>query len=100
MSHTGASLPPHPGPLLRTTLDHLNCTKSAAARLLGLSRQTLYQIIGENQAITPVVALRVAKLTGTTAEYWVNLQQTHDLAVARAQYRNLVGKVPQLEERW
>ena len=96
MSNTDAPLPAHPGSLLRTTLDHLNCTRTAAARMLGLSRQTVYDLTREKQAISPSVALRVARLTGTTAEYWLNLQQTHDLAEARAQYRGL----PQLEERW
>lgn len=100
MSHTGASLPPHPGSVLRTTLEHLDCTKAEAARLLGLSRQTLYEIIGENQAITPSVALRVAKLTGTMPEKWLGMQQVHDLAVALAKCRNLLEKVPQHEERW
>jgi len=100
MSDTGALLPAHPGSLLRTTLEHLDCTKAAAARFLGLSRQTIYEITGENQAITPSVALRVAKLTGTRAEMWLDIQQTHDLAVARGHCRNLLKKVPKLEERW
>lgn len=100
MSQTDAPLPAHPGSLLRATLKHLDCTKAAAARLLRLSRQTLYEIIGEKQAITPSVALRVAKLTGTKPEKWLNLQQVHDLALARAKSRHLLENVPQLEERW
>ncbi len=99
MSHTSASLPPHAGSLLRTTLDHLNCTRAAAARLLGLSRQTVYEITSEKQAMTANVALRVAKMTGARAEMWLDMQQAHDLAVARVKYRNLVEKAPQLEER-
>lgn len=47
MSQMDALLPTHPGSLLRATLEHLDCTKAAAARLLELSRQTLYEIIGE-----------------------------------------------------
>lgn len=100
MSQTDAPLPAHPGSLLRATLEHLDCTKAAAARLLGLSRQTLYEIIGEKQAITPSVALRVAKLTGTSPEKWLDMQQVHDLAVARVYCRSFLQKVPQLEERW
>lgn len=100
MSPTGAPLPAHPGSLLLAKLDHLNCTKVAAARFLRLSRQTIYEITGEKQAITPSVALRVAKMTGTSAEMWLGMQQAHDLALARANSRNLLEKVPQLEERW
>ena len=100
MNQRDRPLPTHPGSLLRTTLKHLDCTKAAAARLLRLSRQTLYEIIGEKQAITPSVALRVAKLTGTRAEKWLDMQQVHDLALARARSRNLLENVPQLEELW
>lgn len=100
MSQTSTPLPPHPGSLLRVTLEHLGCTKSAASRFLGLSRQSLYEIIGGKQAITPNVALRVAKLTGTRPEKWLNMQQDHDLAVARVECRKLLQTVPQLEECW
>jgi len=100
MSQTSPTLPSHPGSLLRATLKHLDCTKATAAHLLRLSRQTLYEIIGEKQAITPSVALRVAKLTGTRPEKWLDMQQVHDLALARAKSRKLLENVPQLEERW
>ncbi len=68
--------------------------------MLGLSRQTLHEIMAGKQAITPGVALRIAKLTGTSAEMWLNLQQAHDLAIARFKSRELLTKVPSLEERW
>ena len=100
MSHTGATLPVHPGSMLRGMLDHLDCSRAKAARFLGLSRQTLYEITGEKQAITPSVALRIAKLTGTNPEMWLNMQQAHDLAIARVQCRELLTKVPALEEHW
>ncbi|MCY7281240.1 MAG: HigA family addiction module antidote protein [Sphingomonas bacterium] len=100
MSYTGKLLPPHPGSLLRKMLNQFGCTKTVAARFLGLSRQTIYQIAAEKQAITPSVALRVAKMTGTRAEMWLGLQQAYDLAVARVHCRNWLKKVPKLEERW
>jgi|GEM_PF-2931761 len=100
MSYTNISLPAHPGTLLRTTLDHLNCTRTTAARLLGLSRQTVYEITSEKQAITPSVALRVGKMTGTRPEKWLDMQQAYDLAVARVAYSKLLQTVPQLEECW
>ena len=100
MSHIAALLPTHPGSLLRAKLSHLGCTTAAAARHLGVSRQTLYDIIREHQAITPSVALRVAKLTATAPEMWLNMQQEHDLAIARVQCSDLLKKVPALKERW
>lgn len=100
MGHASVPLPCHPRSLLRATLEHLDCTKAEAARFLGLSRQTLYEITGEKQAITPSVALRVAKLTGTRPEKWLNMQQAHDLEAARVECRKLLQTVPQLEECW
>jgi plasmid maintenance system antidote protein VapI len=38
--------------------------------LLGVSRQTLYDILNERQPVTARMALRIGKLTGTTPESW------------------------------
>lgn len=95
-----AALPDHPGTVLRDRLAPLNRTTAAFARMLSLSRQTLHEILAGKQSITPGVALRIAKLTGTRPEMWLNLQQAHDLAIARHQWRHVLEKVPPLEERW
>lgn len=77
------SMPPHLGSLLKLKLRHLNRSKAELAKLLWISRQTLYDIIAERQCLTPSVALRVAKLTATSAKMWLDVQQAHDLARAR-----------------
>jgi addiction module HigA family antidote len=44
----------HPGELLREEiLPALNRSKTEIARLLGVSRQTLYDILDEKQPVTP-----------------------------------------------
>ena len=93
-------LPDHPGVLLRHRLAALNRPTASVARMLVLSRQTLHQIVAGKQSITPAVALRIAKLTGTRAEMLLNLQQARDLAIARSKFGDLLSKVPPLEERW
>lgn len=93
-------LPMHPGAMLRNKLKQLDCTRAAAARFLGLSRQTLYQIIAEKQSVTPPIALRIAKLTGTFPESWLDAQQARDLALARKSDQAILQKVPVLDERW
>lgn len=95
-----AILPDHPGVLLGRRLNHLSETRAAIAKMLVLSRQTLHEILVGRQGITPGVALRIAKLTGTSAEMWLNLQQKQDLAIARSEMRDLVMKVPTLDEPW
>jgi antitoxin HigA-1 len=74
--------PVHPGELLReSTLPALDLTKTEVARRLGISRQTLYDILDEKQPVTPSMALRLGKLFGNSPEFWLNLQRDHDLRV-------------------
>ena len=77
-------LPPmHPGELLREEiLPALDRSKTEIAKLLGVSRQTLYDIIEEKQPVTPVMALRLGKLCGNGPDLWLNLQKRFDLASA------------------
>ncbi|MFO7803118.1 MAG: HigA family addiction module antitoxin [Desulfovermiculus sp.] len=39
--------------------------------------------LNEKRSITPDSALRLAQYFGTTPEFWLNLQQTYDLKIAR-----------------
>lgn len=51
--------------------------------MLGVSRQTLNQIVNEKQSVTAAMALRLGKLFGTSPESWLNMQTTFDLQRAR-----------------
>jgi len=90
-------LPPmHPGQLLREEiLPALGRPKSEIARLLGVSRQTLYDILEERQPITPAMAVRLGKLCGNGPDLWLNLQRKFDLR--RAQEEVDVSKIPTLK---
>ena len=74
-------LPPmHPGELLREEiLPALDRPKTEIAKLLGVARQTLYDILEEKQPVTPVMALRLGKLCGNGPDLWLNLQKRDDL---------------------
>ena len=73
--------PMHPGALLREDiLPAAGLPKTVFARRLGISRQTLYDILAERQPVTPPVVLRFARLIGGSAALWLSLQQKHDLA--------------------
>jgi addiction module HigA family antidote len=55
----------HPGQLLREEiLPALNRPETQIAKLLGVSRQTLYDLLEERQPVTPIMALRLGKLCG------------------------------------
>lgn len=78
---TKRELPPtHPGEMLREDFMpdfDLNATSMAAA--LGVSRQTINEILRERRAITPAMALRLSRLFGNSPEFWLNAQHAWDL---------------------
>lgn len=72
--------PTHPGAVLRDiALPALELPKTAIADHLGVSRQTLYDILSEKQPVTAQMAVRIGKLIGNGAAVWVNMQAAHDL---------------------
>jgi antitoxin HigA-1 len=72
--------PVHPGAILRAdVLPALGISVSEAARNLGISRQTLHQIMAEKAPITPAMALRIGKFCGNGPAIWLRLQIAHDL---------------------
>ena len=90
--------PVHPGELLREdVLPALGRPKAEIARLLGISRQSLYDLIDEKQAVTASTALRIGKLTGTTPESWMRLQQAFDLKTAERTMGPEIARIPTLE---
>ena len=89
--------PMHPGELLREdVIPSLNKPKSEIATLLGVSRQTLHDILSEKQPITPGMALRFGKLLGNGPEIWINMQKAFDLHQAEAALAKELKKIPTL----
>ena len=76
--------PVHPGEILREDiLPAIAISKTAIAAALQISRQTLYGILNEKQAVTAEMAVRFGKLFGNGASFWVNLQRGYDMVVAK-----------------
>jgi addiction module HigA family antidote len=92
-------LPPmHPGELLREEiLPALDRSRTEIAKLLGVSRQTLYDILGEKQPVTPIMALRLGKLCGNGPDLWLNLQKRYDLHRAQQEFGDKIRNIPTLE---
>ena len=92
-------LPPmHPGQLLREEiLPALNRPKTQIAKLLGVSRQTLYDLLEENQPVTPIMALRLGKLCGNGPDLWLNLQKRYDLHRAQQELGDRIKAIPTLK---
>ena len=91
--------PTHPGALLREdVLPAVGKAKTEIAELLGVSRQTLYDILAEKQPVTPAMAVRLGKLFGNGPELWLSLQQRYDLHKAEREMAKEIAKMPTLQE--
>ena len=72
--------PTHPGEMLREDfLPDYGLTVSSLAKALGVSRQTVNELIREHRAVSPEMALRLARLFGNSPEFWLNAQRAVDL---------------------
>jgi len=72
--------PTHPGIIIKEDyLKPLSITVTDMANMLGVSRKTLSKIINKRGAITPDMALRLARAFDTTPDLWLNLQKNYDL---------------------
>ena len=90
--------PMHPGELLREDiLPAVGRPKTEIARLLGISRQTLYDILNEKQPVTAQMALRLGKLCGNGPAMWMSLQTRYDLQVAEQELAGMLDAIPRLE---
>ena len=82
-----ADFPPaHPGVVLREDfLRPLHLSQYAVAKALGVPQIRISQIVNGKRAITSDTALRLARYFGTSAEFWMGMQATYDLEMARDQ---------------
>ena len=68
--------PTHPGVvLLEDVIKPLNLTITDAAKMLGVSRKTLSELVNEKAMLSSEMAIRIAKATNTSPKSWMNMQQ-------------------------
>ena len=72
--------PTHPGAILREdVLPALEMTQTEFARRLGVSRLTVSELLLEKRALSADMAMRIGRLTRTTPEGWLRMQEALDL---------------------
>ena len=72
--------PTHPGEmLLEEFVKPLDMTQAELARRLGVSYPRLNEIIKGRRSVTPDTALRLSRVLGMSADFWLGLQQDWDL---------------------
>ena len=72
--------PPHPGSMLREDfMSDYGLTVTTLAEALGVSRQTINELLRERRTLSPAMALRLSRLFGNSPEFWLNAQRAVDL---------------------
>lgn len=72
--------PTHPGAILREdVLPALEMTQTEFAKRLAVSRLTVSELLHEKRGLSADLAIRLGKLTGTTPESWLRMQESLDL---------------------
>jgi antitoxin HigA-1 len=76
--------PPHPGTSVRyDCLEPAGLTGTEGAKVLGVTRQALSNVINCRSGVSPEMAVRLSKAFGGTAEIWLRLQMAYDLTKIR-----------------
>jgi antitoxin HigA-1 len=75
--------PPHPGRIVREEiLQPLGLSVTSGAKILGVSRQALNNLVNQRAGISPEMAVRLGKAFGASAQTWLRMQSNYDLAQA------------------
>jgi len=76
--------PTHPGEVLSEDfLRPMALSQYALAKAIGVPQIRVSEIVHGKRAVTPDTALRLARYFGTSAEFWIGMQATYDLEIAR-----------------
>lgn len=86
--------PTHPGEMLREDflLDY-DLTVTGLAEAIGVSRQSVNELLRERRAVSPEMALRLARLFGNSPEFWLNSQRAVDLWDAAQAIKKDVARI-------
>jgi addiction module HigA family antidote len=86
--------PTHPGEMLREDfLPDYGLNVSGFAKAIGVSRQTINELLRERRAVSPEMALRLSRLFGNSPEFWLNAQRAFDLWEAEKAIKDQIGKI-------
>lgn len=89
--------PTHPGEMLREDfLPDYRLTPTSLASALGVSRQTINELVRERRAVSPIMALKLARLFGNSPQFWMKAQHTRDLWESEQQYQQELAQIEPL----
>lgn len=86
--------PTHPGALLREDfMPDYQLTVIELAQALGVTRQSINEVLRERRAVSAAMALRLARFFGNTPEFWMNAQRAVDLWDAAQVYKVDIARI-------
>jgi addiction module HigA family antidote len=89
--------PTHPGEMLREDfLPDYALTATGLAEALGVSRQSVNELLRARRAVSPEMALRLGRLFGNSPEFWLNVQRAVDLWNAAQNVKGEVARIKPL----
>ncbi len=90
--------PTHPGEMLRKDfLPDYGLTATTLAEALGVSRQTVNELLRERRALSPEMAIRLSRLFSNSPEFWLNAQRAIDLWDAAKALKTQVEQIKPLK---
>ena len=85
--------PAHPGSIVREDcLKPLDLSVTECAKMLGVGRQALSNLVNEKVSVSIEMAYRLSKAFGSTPETWLGMQLAFDLAQSRDLERQIKVK--------
>ncbi len=88
--------PIHPGEHLAEFIEEFEITKYRLAQLTHMNPQRIGAIVSGQSAITANTAMRLGKVFGTTAQFWMNLQTRYDLEMAEIDHAGDIERIERL----
>lgn len=87
----------HPGEiLLEEFVKPYGLTQKQLCKLLGVGIKTVSEIYNQKRGISPVMALKLSNLFGTTPDFWLNAQNAYDLYKAYEKQKEEIDKVQKI----
>ena len=88
----------HPGEiLLEEILKPLDITQYRISKDIGIPQTRISQIVKGQRRITADTALRLSKYFGTSAKFWLGLQDDYDLEEEKMHIENLLESIPKAQ---
>jgi len=91
--------PIHPGAILKDELAYIGITAATLAEKIGVPKNRMYQIIKGLRNVTADTAIRLAMFFSQTPDFWMNLQKSYELDVAKKKMGNSIKIMPYQENK-